>query len=276
MRLTPNDIKQRDKKIAAPLVCLTAYTYRVAQLLDESCDLFLVGDSVAMVLYGMDSTVGVSLDTMICHGKAVVNGSETACVIVDMPYGTYENSPAQACENATRILRETNAQAVKLEGGEAMAPTIAAMTAQGIPVIAHIGLLPQSAALEGGYKIKGKTQMQEEQLMRDAMAVQEAGAFAVLIEGTVEPVARRLTEALSVPTIGIGASAACDGQILVTEDMLGLMPRVPKFVKEYGTMSDDIAKAGAAYAADVRARKFPSEEHYYHAPKDAATKTKVS
>jgi len=166
MRLTPNDIKQRDKKIAAPLVCLTAYTYRVAQLLDESCDLFLVGDSVAMVLYGMDSTVGVSLDTMICHG--------------------------------------------------------------------------------------------------------------VLIEGTVEPVARRLTEALSVPTIGIGASAACDGQILVTEDMLGLMPRVPKFVREYGTMSDDIAKAGAAYAADVRARKFPSEEHYYHAPKDAATKTKVS
>lgn len=264
MRLTPDQITTRGKN-QTPLVCLTAYTYRVAQLLDEHCDLFLVGDSVAMVLYGMDSTVGVTLDTMICHGKAVVNGSESACVVMDMPHGTYEDSPAQALENAKRLLAETGAQAVKLEGGEEMAETIAALSEADIPTIAHIGLLPQSAASEG-YRIQGKTPAQEEQLMRDAIAVEKAGAFAVLIEGTVEPVARRITEALRVPTIGIGASAACDGQILVTEDMLGLMPRVPKFVHEYGTMSEDIAKAGAAYAADVRSRKFPAEEHYYHAP----------
>lgn len=268
MRLTPDQIQSRGKE-TTPLVCLTAYTYRVAQLLDAHCDLFLVGDSVSMVLYGMDSTVGVSLETMIRHGEAVVKGSKTTCVVVDMPHGSYEDNPAQACENAAQIIRETGAQAVKLEGGEQMAATIAALTAQDIPVIAHIGLLPQSVLIEGGYKIKGKTPEQEEQLMRDALAVQEAGAFAVLIEGTIEPVARRLSEALRVPTIGIGASAACGGQILVTEDMLGLMPRVAKFVKEYGTMSDDIAKAGAAYAADVRARKFPAEAHYYHAQETA-------
>lgn len=266
MRLTPQDITARGKG-QTPLVCLTAYTYRVAQLLDEHVDLFLVGDSVAMVLYGMESTVGVSLETMIGHGRAVVNGSKTACVVMDMPAGTYEDSPAQALQNARRLIDETGAQAVKLEGGADMTKTVETLVSENIPVIAHIGLLPQSAATEG-YRIQGKTPDGEAQLMADALALQQAGAFTILIEGTVEPVARRISEALSVPTIGIGASVACDGQILVTEDMLGLMPRVPKFVQEYGTMSDDIAKAGEDYAADVRARKFPREEHYYHSPKD--------
>ncbi|MCB1681943.1 MAG: 3-methyl-2-oxobutanoate hydroxymethyltransferase [Rhodospirillales bacterium] len=258
------------KNARAPLVCLTAYTAPMAQILDPHCDILLVGDSIGMALYGMDNTLGVTLETMIAHGRAVMSKARTACVLIDMPYGTYEDTPQQAYESARRLLIETGCDGVKLEGGHEMAETIRYLAAKDIPVMAHIGLKPQSVVKEGGYKIKGKTGEEAEALMEDAKAVEAAGAFALLIEGTVEPVARAITQSVDIPTIGIGASPACDGQILVTEDMLGLITdHTPKFVKKYVNLAEEITKAVETYAADVRSRAFPDESHTYGSAKKA-------
>lgn len=262
-RKTIDEIKAH-KNAAQPLVCLTAYTARIAQILDQHCDLLLVGDSLGMVLYGMDSTRGVTLDIMINHGKAVMRGSNAACVIVDMPFGTYEDSPAQALKNAQRIMDETGASGVKLEGGAAFAETIQLLVESGIPVAGHIGLLPQSVTDASGFRVQGKTDDGQAQLLEDAKAVEGAGAFAMVIEATIDSVSEEITRAVSIPTIGIGASPACDGQILVTEDMLGITgDHVPKFVKQYAHVSDDIEKAVAGYAAEVRTRAFPGEAQVY-------------
>ncbi|MCC3862371.1 3-methyl-2-oxobutanoate hydroxymethyltransferase [Emcibacteraceae bacterium Y4] len=222
------------KKSDTPLVCLTAYTAPIAKILDKHCDILLVGDSVGMVLYGMENTLGVSIDMMINHGKAVVKSSSNSIVVVDMPYDTYENDIETAFKNASRIIKETNCDAVKLEGGMEMAETISYLTNNGIPVMAHIGLLPQSVVKEGGYKIKGRTEGGLSKLIDDAKEVEKAGAFSVVIEGTVENSAAQITKEIEIPTIGIGASSECDGQILVTEDMLGLnSDYIPQFVKQY-------------------------------------------
>ncbi|TIW43637.1 MAG: 3-methyl-2-oxobutanoate hydroxymethyltransferase, partial [Mesorhizobium sp.] len=231
-RISADAIRRR--KGGVPIVCLTAYTYPVARLLDPHVDLLLVGDSVAMVLHGHKTTLGASLEMMIAHGQAVMRGSDRACVVVDMPAGSYETSVAEAVASARRIVEETGCQAVKLEGGVDMVGQIAAIVAGGIPVMGHIGLQPQSVEKDGGYKIKGRTEDNVAALFRDAEAVEKAGAFSVVIEGTVESVAADLTRAIAIPTIGIGASRDCDGQILVIDDMVGLtVDRVPKFVKEY-------------------------------------------
>ena len=259
------------KNRAEPLVCLTAYTAPVATIFDRHADLLLVGDSLGMVVYGMENTLGVDLETMIRHGQAVTRVSKNACVVVDMPFGTYEESPAQAYRYAARLMKETGCDAVKLEGGVAMAPTIRHLTANNIPVMAHIGLLPQSVVKEGGYKVKGRSLNEEAVLIEDAKAIEAAGAFAVVVEGTVEDVARKITKAISIPTIGIGASPACDGQVLVAEDMLGITENPPKFVKKYAQLASEIESAAAAYAADVRSRAFPSAEHVYTRPQ-AVTK----
>ncbi len=266
-RTTVSDIRAA-KGRAEPLVCLTAYTAPMAALLDAHCDLLLVGDSLGMALYGMDNTLEVTLDIMINHGRAVVRASKAACVVVDMPFGSYEESPEQAFRNATRVMRETNAGAVKLEGGKNMAATIEYLTGRNIPVMAHIGLQPQSVLKEGGYRVKGKTAQSEAIVLEDARAVAQAGAFSVVVEGTVADVADMITKAVNIPTIGIGASSNCDGQILVSEDMLGLLTgHTPKFVKKYADLAGTIDKAVGAYAADVRARKFPSVEYLYSRPK---------
>lgn len=266
-RTTVSDIKAA-KGRKTPLVCLTAYTAPMAQILDDHCDLLLVGDSMGMCLYGMDSTIGLSVDTMINHGRAVAAHAKKSCVVVDMPFGSYEHNPMLALENARRIMDQSGCDAVKLEGGLEMEHTIAALVKNGIPVMAHIGLQPQSVEKEGGYKIKGKTDTEIVKLMEDAHAVQRAGAFAVVIEGTIESVAAYLTENLHIPTIGIGASVRCDGQILVTEDMLGLLSgHTPKFVKQYAALKDTIGQAVKAYADDVRAHKFPSIDYTYQGKK---------
>lgn len=245
-------------------VCLTAYTARLAELLAPHVDLLLVGDSLSMVLYGMDDTRGVSLAQMINHGKAVRNGAGgDALVIVDMPYGTYEDGDKIALKNAQDIMRQTECDGIKLEGGANLASRIKTLTQDGIPVMGHIGLLPQSAPDEGGYKIKGRTEDQIEALIQDAKAVEAAGAFAFVLEGTIEETARRVVEAVSIPVIGIGASPACDGQILVSEDMLGLTARPPKFVKAFGDMTALISNAAAEYAAEVKNETFPGPEHVY-------------
>ena len=252
------------KNQAEPLVCLTAYTARVAQILDPHCDLLLVGDSMGMVLYGIENTRGVTLDMIINHGKAVVGGAEQACVIVDMPFGTYEDSPEQALENARRVMDETGAQGVKIEGGEAFASTVRLLIENDIPVVGHIGLMPQSVTEASGFKVQGKTDGSVEQLLEDAKALEEAGASAIVIEATVEDVSTLITQAISIPTIGIGASAACDGQILVTEDMVGITGKhVPKFVKQYANVSEIIENAVADYAKDVRSRAFPGDAQTY-------------
>lgn len=261
-RITISDINKA-KNCPEPLVCLTAYTTPTAQILDDDADLLLVGDSVGMVLYGMDTTLGVDMEMMIRHGQAVMRGSQKACVIVDMPYGSYEESPEHALKNALRLMQETGASGVKLEGGAPMEKTIRTLVKAGIPVMGHIGLLPQSVIKDGGYKVKGKSTQEEQHLREDAKAVQRAGAFAVVIEGTIEDVAAELTSSLHIPTIGIGASAKCDGQILVTEDMLGLTPNPAKFVKEYATLRSEIKRAAAAYARDVRSGAFPAREQTY-------------
>jgi 3-methyl-2-oxobutanoate hydroxymethyltransferase len=256
----------RGRKGGVPIVCLTAYTYPIACLLDEHVDLLLVGDSVAMVLHGHKTTLGATLDMMIAHGQAVMRGSARACVVVDMPAGTYEASAAQALASARRIVDETGCQAVKLEGGVDVAPQIAAIVAAGIPVMGHIGLQPQSVESDGGYKIKGRTEEAIAALFRDAEAVEASGAFSVVIEGTVATVAADLSRHLSIPTIGIGASVDCDGQILVIDDMVGLtVDRVPKFVKEYADLRSAIANAAASYAAEVRGRTFPGPGHVFSA-----------
>lgn len=260
-RLTVPRIRQR--KGGEPLVMLTAYTVRMAQLLDAHCDMLLVGDSLGQVIYGLPHTVAVTMDMMCAHGAAVVRGSYHAAVIVDMPFGSYEASPEQAFTNAARLLKETGAAAVKLEGGAVLAPTVEFLTSRGIPVMAHVGLTPQAVNILGGYGVRGRSDVEARSIVEDAKAMAKAGAFALVIEGVLEPIAIEITQSVDCPTIGIGASAQCDGQVLVTEDMLGLFERVPKFVKRYGTMSKLVADAVTDYAADVRARTFPTEENLY-------------
>ena len=253
----------RDRKGKEPIVALTAYTMRMAQLLDPHCDLLLVGDSLGQVIYGLPSTIPVSLEMMCAHGAAVVRGSWHALVAVDMPFGSYEQSPGQAFASASRVMKETGAAAVKLEGGAAMAETIAFLTARGIPVIGHVGLTPQAVNALGGYGARGRSNAEHAQIIDDARAVAEAGAFSLVVEGVVETVAREVTAAVSCPVIGIGASSQCDGQILVTDDMLGMFERTPRFVKRFDDLAARISDAAAAYAGEVRSRAFPSEEQIY-------------
>ncbi|MBV2359095.1 3-methyl-2-oxobutanoate hydroxymethyltransferase [Thalassococcus sp. CAU 1522] len=262
----------RARKGGVPLVSLTAYTTPMAQIMDDHCDFVLVGDSVGMVLHGLPSTLGVTMEMMILHGQAVARGLSRAMMVIDMPFGSYEESPAQAFRNAARLMAETGAGAVKLEGGVAMADTIAFLVARGVPVMAHIGLTPQSINTLGGYKVQGRGDAGAA-LMADAQAVARAGAFAVVLEKVPESLADKVTAAVGIPTIGIGASAGCDGQILVVDDMLGLFTAFKaKFVKRYATLGEQAGAAIAAYAEDVRARRFPGPEHVFG---DAAPETKA-
>ena len=262
-RLAAPDITARKGK--TPIVCLTAYTAPMAELLDEHCDLLLVGDSVGMVVHGLPNTVGVTLEMMILHGQAVMRGSKTALVVVDMPFGSYEGSAELAYANAVRIMKETGAQAVKVEAGPAVVGNVAYLVARGIPVMGHVGLRPQAVLVDGGFKAKGKGVDERRQILEDARATAEAGAFAVVVEGVAEGLAREITSAIDVPTIGIGASAGCDGQILVTDDMLGLFDWTPKFVRRYADLRGEIGRAVAAYAEDVHARRFPGPAEIYFA-----------
>lgn len=262
-RITVPQIRSM-KGTESPIVCLTAYTSLTARWLDSHVDLLLVGDSLGMVIYGMENTLSVTLDMMIAHAAAVRRGSERACLIVDMPFGTYEESPAVAFRNAARIMSESGASGVKIEGGVEMAPTTRYLVDRGIPVMGHVGLMPQSVNASGGFSARGKTDLDAQRILDDAKAVADAGAFSIVVEGTVEPLARKVTAAIDVPTIGIGASAACDGQILVTEDLVGLfMDFTPKFVKRYATLGEQIEDAGRRFADDVRARRFPADEHVF-------------
>jgi len=252
------------RKGGEPIVCLAAYTAPMARLLDPHVDLLLVGDSLGMVVYGLDSTLPVGLDTMIAHGAAVVRGSRRAIVVVDMPFGSYQASPADAFRACARVLAETGCAGVKLEGGAEMAETVRFLVDRGIPVMAHVGLKPQSVHAHGGYRYQGRDDASARRLVADAEAVAQAGAFSVVIEATAEAVAREITTRIPVPTIGIGASPHCDGQILVADDMLGMfLEFTPKFVKRYGELGTGIGEAVAAYAADVRARRFPGPEHCF-------------
>lgn len=258
------------RKGGAPLVCLTAYTTPVARLADPHCDVVLVGDSVGMVLHGLPSTLQVTMEMMILHGQAVRRGLSRALMVVDMPFGAYEEGPAQAFRNAARLMAETGCGAVKLEGGRSMAETVRFLTARGVPVMGHVGLTPQAVNAFGGYTVQGRG-ADAERVLEDARAVAEAGAFSVVLEKVTEPLARRITETIPVPTIGIGASSACDGQILVIDDMLGLFTEFrPKFVKRYAELGETAGRAIAAYAEEVRARRFPGPEHVFgDAPKAA-------
>ncbi|CAO3400933.1 MULTISPECIES: 3-methyl-2-oxobutanoate hydroxymethyltransferase [unclassified Azospirillum] len=261
----------RARKGGEPIVCLTAYTAPVARLLDPHVDILLVGDSLGMVVYGLDSTLPVTLDMMIAHGAAVVRASERACVVVDLPFGSYQESKEAAFRASARVMAETGAQAVKLEGGIEMAETVAFLTARGIPVMGHVGLTPQSVNTLGGYKAVGRDAEAAERIVADARAIAEAGAFTLVIEGTMEALARRITEEVAIPTIGIGGSPACDGQVLVTDDMLGLFGAFqPKFVKRYANLGETVSEAAATYAAEVRARAFPGPEHCFGMKKAAA------
>ncbi len=251
------------RKGGEPIVSLTSYHAHTAAIVDKHADFILVGDSLGMVMHGMESTVGVPLDLMIMHGRAVVKGTQKSLIVVDMPFGTYEESPNMAFRNAAKIMKETQCGAVKLEGGARMAETIRFLTERGIPVMAHIGLTPQSSHVMGGFKTQGRDQDSWHLHEKDAQAVTEAGAFAVVLEGMVEPLAAKITKQIAIPTIGIGASADCDGQILVLEDMLGLSPWTPKFVKVYGALGDMIEQAVADYATEVKSRAFPSEDEVY-------------
>ncbi|WP_336968868.1 3-methyl-2-oxobutanoate hydroxymethyltransferase [Sphingobium aromaticiconvertens] len=268
-RLTVPAIQRRkfEGKTAEPLVMLTAYTARQAQLLDPHCDMLLVGDSLGQVIYGLPSTLAVTLDMMCAHGAAVVRGSYHSVVLVDMPFGCYEASPQAAFASASRILAETGCAAVKLEGGEAMAETISFLSKRGIPVMAHVGLTPQAVNALGGYGARGKSQEEHARIMADARAVAQAGAFAVVLEGVMEELAVAITDSLDIPVIGIGASAHCDGQVLVTEDMLGMFDRVPRFVKRYEAIGETIEGAAERYAAEVRTRQFPTEDQVYRPKK---------
>lgn len=265
-RITVPALRQR--KGGEPIVVLTAYTTPIARLLDAEVDILLVGDSLGMVLYGLPSTLGVTLDMMIAHGAAVVRGASHACVVVDMPFGSYQESPEQAFRNCARVMAETGAQAVKLEGGAVLAPTIRFLVERGIPVMGHVGLLPQSVNVAGGFRAHGRAQEEAHQILADAEAVAEAGAFSMVVEGVVESLGRRIAEAVAIPTIGIGASAACDGQVLVSDDLLGLFNDFrPRFVKRYADLGTAVREAAAAYASDVRARRFPGPEHCFGMPK---------
>lgn len=260
-RITAPEITAR--KGGEPIVSLTAYHAHTAAIADPFVDFLLVGDSLGMVMHGMENTLGVSLDLMIMHGRAVVRGANRALIVVDMPFGSYEESPAQAFKNSARVMKETGCGAIKLEGGTRMAETIDYLTQRGIPVMAHIGLTPQSINVLGGFKTQGRTEDKWALIEADAKAVADAGAFALVLEAMAEPLAVRITGQIDIPTIGIGASASCDGQILVLEDMLGLSARVPKFVKEFGQVGAAIEAAIKAYAQEVSTRKFPAPEHTY-------------
>ncbi|MBO9575124.1 MAG: 3-methyl-2-oxobutanoate hydroxymethyltransferase [Sphingobium sp.] len=264
-RLTVPSIRARkvDGVTAEPVVMLTAYTARQAQLLDPHSDILLVGDSLGQVIYGLPSSVPVSLDMMIAHGAAVVRGSYHSVVIIDMPFGSYEASPAQAFESASRVLKETGAAGIKLEGGAAMAETIAFLSARGIPVCGHVGLTPQAINVLGGYGPRGREQAEAAKILADAHAIADAGCFAMVIEGVLPAVADAITAAVPCPTIGIGASPQCDGQVLVTEDLLGMFERTPRFVKRYADIAATISQAAADYAAEVRARTFPGPAQLY-------------
>ena len=258
-RLTPGDIRAR--KGGAPIACLTAYTTPMARLMDRACDLVLVGDSLGMVLHGLPSTVGVTMEMMILHGRAVARGIERACLVVDMPFGSYEESPEQAMRNAARLVAETGCQAVKLEGGQHMAGTVRFLVERGIPVMGHVGLTPQSVNALGGYKVQGRGE-DGARVAADAQALSEAGAFAVVLEKLPESLGARITEGIAAPTIGIGAGAGCDGQVLVVDDILGLFADFqPKFVRRYADLGRAAEAAIASYAEDVRARRFPGPEH---------------
>ncbi len=265
---TPGRAKRRGigdfVKGGTPIVGLTAYTAPIARLLDPHVDFLLVGDSLGMVVYGFDSTLPVTVEMMIAHGGAVMRGSARALIVVDLPFGSYQESPEQAFGNAARVMAETGCAAVKLEGGEEMAETVRFLTRRGIPVMGHVGLMPQSVNAAGGFKIQGRGEHGAEQVAADAAGIAEAGAFSIVIEGTIEKVARAITEAVPVPTIGIGASPACDGQILVTDDVLGVFTEfTPRFVKRYAELGPLISAAAETYAADVRARRFPGPEHCF-------------
>ena len=268
-RLAAPDIQARKGK--EPLVCLTAYDAPTAALLDDHCDLLLVGDSVGMVVHGLPNTVGVTLEMMILHGQAVMRGARRAMVVVDMPFGSYEGGKELAYENCARVMKETGAQGVKLESGPTVPQTIAYLVERGIPVMGHVGLRPQAVLTEGGFKAKGRTEAERLRVMAEAEATADAGAFAVVIEGVAADLAGEITRAIPVPTVGIGASAECDGQILVTPDMLGLFDWTPKFVRRYGDMRGHIVEGVTAYADDVRGRRFPAEVETYFSRKPVGT-----
>jgi 3-methyl-2-oxobutanoate hydroxymethyltransferase len=268
------------KRVSAPqiqrrkggdkLVCLTAYTASVARHLDEEVDLLLVGDSLAMVVYGFDSTLPIGLDPMIAHGAAVVRSTRHAHIVVDLPFGSYQESPEQAFRSAARVMAETGCGSVKLEGGEAMAATVAFLTWRGVPVMGHVGLTPQAVNALGGYRSRGHDPAERDKIMRDGIAIAEAGAYSLVVEGVAESLARELTETVAIPTIGIGGSPACDGQILVIDDMLGLFAEfTPRFVKRYRDLGDEIRAAAHEYAEDVRQGRFPAAENTYPGPKRA-------
>ncbi|HEV2593962.1 MAG TPA: 3-methyl-2-oxobutanoate hydroxymethyltransferase [Sphingomicrobium sp.] len=256
--------RKLDGRTEQPIVMLTAYTMRMAQLLDPHCDILLVGDSLGQVIYGLPSTIPVTLEMMCAHGAAVVRGSWHALVAVDMPFGSYEASAEQAFHSASRILKETGCAAVKLEGGEAIAPTIKFLTQRGIPVIGHVGLTPQAVNVLGGYGARGREEREADKILADARAVDDAGAFSIVVEGVIEEIAKAITDAVSAPVVGIGASAQCDGQVLVIDDMLGMFERTPRFVKRYDDLASRIAEAARTYASEVRARTFPTADQTYH------------
>jgi 3-methyl-2-oxobutanoate hydroxymethyltransferase len=260
-RLSAPDIAAR--KGQTPIVCLTAYTTPMAEILDDHCDLLLVGDSVGMVLHGLPTTVGVTLEMMILHGQAVMRGSKKAMVVVDMPFGSYEGAVEEAYANASRVMKETGAFAIKVESGPTIPATIEYLVKRGIPVMGHVGLRPQSVLVDGGFRAKGRTNAERALVLDEARAVEAAGAFSIVVEGVAEGLAREVTSVVGVPTIGIGASAGCDGQILVTDDMLGLFDWTPKFVRRYAALREEIGRAVAAYADDVRNRSFPAAAETY-------------
>ena len=262
-RMTVPQIRQC--KGGKPLVALTAYSAPMASILDPYVDIFIVGDSVGMVLYGMESTLGVSLEMMIGHGAAVVRGSQKACVTVDMPFGSYQESKSQAFRNAAKVMKRTGCDAIKLEGGEEMAETISFLTTRGIPVMGHVGLMPQSVNSLGGYRARGRGKAEATKIISDARAIADAGVFSLVVEGVVEPLAKEITNAVAVPTIGIGASALCDGQVLVTEDMLGLFNEfTPSFVKRFADLGLAVAEAAEEYSKEVRQRHFPGAVHCFN------------
>lgn len=270
MRLTSTDIRPL-KRPEQPIVCLTAYTAPIAQAIDPHCDLLLVGDSVAMTVYGMANTRGATMDMMAAHGRAVVNATTHACIVIDMPFGTYEDSDQQALNNARHLITATGAQAIKLEGGTALQTRIKTLVDAGIPVLGHIGLLPQQFERAEDFRVQGRDEASAHRIVNDAKAVESAGAFAMVIEGVPENLAAQLTGMVTIPTIGIGASPACDGQILVCDDMLGLNTgHVPKFVKTYANLAEMTGRAAASYAQDVRQRRFPTSNHVYGTVKTKA------
>jgi 3-methyl-2-oxobutanoate hydroxymethyltransferase len=267
-RVSVPDIANR--KGGEPIVCLTAYDAPMAGLLDPHCDVLLVGDSLGMAVHGLPNTVGVTLEMMILHGQAVVRGSRRALVVVDMPFGSYEGGKEAAYDNCVRVMKETGAQAVKLETSVELAEIVAFLVKRGIPVMGHVGLRPQAILAEGGFKAKGRTDFERDRVMAEAKATDEAGAFCIVIEGVAESLAREITESIDAPTIGIGASAACDGQVLVVNDMLGMFDWTPKFVRKYADLRAEIDRAAAAFANDVKTRRFPAEVETYFSEKPAS------